>query len=234
MSPDPQRNAGIHNIRAIMAMYHVSEITLSNMTLQSVGEKPAQAEALLLIGDQIIVDNVSIEGSGDALQATGRVYVNKSRIQGYGDNVLGYGAVFFNDCDFVSTFGPHIWVRNTNKNHGNVLLNCTLRTIGEVETEIARAPDNKGIKYPYAEVVLIDCKVKGIRPNGWGKVTDSTEHIRYWEFQTTSLETGKPVDTKQRHPASRQLTKESDAPLIESYRNPAFVLEGWDPASKDK
>lgn len=229
MSPDPNLNKDVHNIRAIMAVYKCSEITIANLTLQSVGEKPAQAEALLVLGDKIIVDNVSIEGSGDALQATGRIYINNSKIQGYGDNVLGYGAVFFNNCEFISTFGPHLWVRNTDKNHGNILVNCVLRTMGDVETDIARAPDNKGTKYPYVEAVLIDCKTEGLRPSRWGKVTEITDNIKYWEYNTLDLETGKAVDMSQRNPASRQLTMEKDAELINSYRKPSYVLDGWDP-----
>ena len=231
MSPDPKLNKGSHSIRPVMSVYDASEITIASLTIQSVGEKPAQAEALLIIGDKIIVDNVSIEGSGDALQATGRIYMNQSKIQGFGDNVLGYGAVFFNQCEFVSTYGPHLWVRNTDKNHGNVLLNCTLRTVGDVETDIARAPDNHGIKYPFVEAVLINCKVEGLRPSGWGKVTDSTKNIRYWEYNTTNLQTGKPVDVSQRNPASRQLTMPKDAELIKEYSTPSFVLDGWEPTN---
>ncbi|MGQ7944607.1 pectinesterase family protein [Flavobacterium sp. WC2509] len=229
MSPDPNLNKDIHNIRAVIAIHRSSEITIANLTVQSLGEKPAQAEALLVVGDKMIIDNVAIEGSGDALQATGRVYVNNSNIQGHGDNVLGYGAVYFNNCEFVSYSGPHMWVRNTEKNHGNVLVNCTLKTIGDAETDIARAPDNHGIKYPYTEVVLIDCKVEGLRPSGWGTVTDATENIKYWEYNTTSLETGKAVDISQRHPASKQLTMEKDAELINNYRKPSYVLDGWNP-----
>ncbi|MBF4473806.1 carbohydrate esterase [Flavobacterium sp. HJJ] len=229
MSPDPNLNKDVHNIRAVMAVHRSSEITVANLTIQSIGEKPAQAEALLTVGDKMIIDNASIEGSGDALQATGRVYVNNSKIQGHGDNVLGYGAVFFNSCEFVSYSGPHMWVRNTDKNHGNVLVNCIIRTIGDAETDIARAPDNHGIKYPFAEAVLIDCKTEGLRPSGWGTVTDQAENIKYWEYNTTDLETGKAADVSKRHPASRQLTMEKDAELINNYRKPSYVLNGWNP-----
>ena len=34
----------------------------------------------------------------------------------------------------------------------------------------------------------------------------------------------------QRHPASRQLTKEKDAEIIANYSNPAYVLGGWTPS----
>lgn len=231
---DPKTNNEVHNIRSVFAANNSENITIQNMTFRSLGKKPAQAEAMLIKGDKIIVNNVNIEGSGDALQATGRIYISNTKIQGFGDNVLGYGTIFFNACDFVSTYGPHLWVRNTKDNHGNVLLNCTLRTIGDVETTIARAPDSNGRSYPFVEAVLIDCKLEGIRPVGWGKVHENTSGIRYWEYNSTSLEDSKPIDTSKRHPASRQLTMENDSDLISNYKNPAFVLEGWTPNLNDK
>lgn len=229
MSPDPVLAGGYHNIRAIFGMNNSDGVQIANLTIRSLGEKPAQAEALLIKGKQIIVNHVNIEGSGDALQASGNIYVTDSKIQGFGDNVLGYGAVFFNHCDFVSTYGPHLWVRNTLENHGNVLVNCTLRTIGDVETTIARAPNSNGKTYPYVEAVLINCKLEGIRPEGWGKVADVTDDIRYWEFGSTNLSDGLPVSISDRHPVSRQLNWSADSTLIKNYRNPAFVLEGWSP-----
>lgn len=230
LSPDPALAMRYHNLRAVFAVNNSNGIYIVNLTLRSLGEKPAQAEALLLKGKEIIVSHVNIEGSGDALQATGTIYLTDSKIQGFGDNVLGYGAVFFNNCDFVSTYGPHLWVRNTLANHGNVLLHCTLRTIGDVETTIARAPNSRGKTYPYVEAVLINCKLDGIRPEGWGKVADVTDQIRYWEFNSTKISDGKPVDVSQRHPVSRQLSMEKDAEVINNYKNPTYVFEGWTPA----
>ncbi len=229
MSVDPALSGGSHSLRAVFTVHNANGIHISNLTLRSLGEKPAQAEALLLLGKEILVSKVNIEGSGDALQATGIIYVTDSKIEGYGDNVLGYGAVFFNRCDFVSYYGPHLWVRNTRANHGNVLYECTLRTIGDVNTTIARAPNSNGKTYPYVEAVLINCRMEGIRPEGWGQVADTTEHIRYWEYNSVSLEDGKPVDVSKRHPASRQLTMEKDAAIIKNYSNPAFILNGWKP-----
>lgn len=65
-------------------------------------------------------------------------------------------------------------------------------------------------------------------PEGWGKVAEVTKDIRYWEYKSTTLD-GKPVDVSKRHPASRQLDPEKDAELMENYRNPAYVLDGWTP-----
>lgn len=173
-----------------------------------------------------------IDGSGDALQATGTIYVKNSTIKGIGDNVLGYGAVFFEECEFITTGGPHLWVRNTDKNHGNVMVNCTFRTLGNAQATIARAPDNKGITYPYAEAVLINCKLQGIAPEGWGKVTEDSKNIHYWEFNSSTLD-GKPIDVSKRHPVSRQLDAVKDAEIIANYSKPEFVLNGWKPVLQE-
>src|SRR5690606_16021629 len=93
---------------------------------------------------------------------------------------------------------------------------------------IARAPNSNGKTYPFVEAILIDCKLEGIVPEGWGKVADEPENIRYWEFNSTTLD-GKPIDVSRRHPASRQLYAKEDAEIIKNYRNPAYILEGWTP-----
>jgi len=229
MSPDPALAHGYHNLRAVFAMNNSNGIHLVNFTIRSLGEKPAQAEALLVKGEQIIVSHINIEGSGDALQATGNIYINKSKIQGFGDNVLGYGAVFFKDCDFVSTYGPHMWIRNSEANHGNVCVNCSFRTIGDVETDIARTNDNHGSGYPYCEAVLINCSLEGVRPRGWSVSGQGISNIHYWEYNSTNLDDGKLVDVSDRDSISRQLTLEKDAELIKNYKNPSYVLAGWSP-----
>ena len=217
------------NRRTVFAVDHSNDIQLANFTVQSLGEKPAQAEGLLVIGERIIVDHVTIIGSGDALQATGSIYITHSSITGLGDNILGYGAVFFNECDLISTYGPHMWVRNTNENHGNIFLNCTFSTIGDVETVIARAPSSPYYSFPYVEAVLINCAMEGIRPEGWGQVGEQKKHIRYWEFNSVNLEDGAPVDVSRRAPYSRQLSMEEDSAIIASYSDPSFILKGWTP-----
>lgn len=226
----PEEGLTYHNRRSVFGLDNSSEIQISNMTIRSIGEAPAQAEALLVKGDKIVVSDVNIEGSGDALQATGRIYIQNSKIQGYGDNVLGYGAVFFKDCDFVSTYGPHMWIRNSNENHGNVCLNCTFRTVGDVETTIARTNDNKKGGYPYCEAVLINCKMEGVRPEGWGVSGKGIDHIHYWEYNSVSLTDGRPVDITGRDSISRQLSMEEDSMIIANYSKPEFVLDSWSPS----
>jgi hypothetical protein len=97
-----------------------------------------------------------------------------------------------------------------------------------VAAVLARLPNNHGLNYPYAEAVLIHCKLKGIPAAGWGPIDDDTTHLHLWEFNSTDMD-GHAIDVSQRHPVSRQLTMAEDAQTIAKYSDPAFVLGGWTP-----
>ncbi|MBN1566704.1 MAG: carbohydrate esterase [Acidobacteria bacterium] len=212
--------------RAAFAVDHSHGIHLANLTIKNTAY--GQAEGLLLNGEENIVSNANIIGSGDALQSNGSAYYADSRIVGDGDTILGRGPAFFYNCE-LNSYGPYMWIRNTFANHGNVFVNCRFRTRGNGETVIARAPTNGGKNYPHCEAVLIDCALAGIDPVGWGEIGGDATNVHYWEYNSISLIDGKAIDVSRRHPASRQLTMEKDADLIANYRNPAYVLGGWSP-----
>lgn len=229
LSPDPKLAHLYHNIRSVFSIESSSDINLMNLTIISVGEKPAQAEGLLVKGERIQVHQVTIIGSGDALQSSGTVYYDNISMKGFGDNILGYGALFLNQSEFISTYGPHMWIRNPKENHGNVFVDCIFRFDGEGETTIARTNDNGGGGFPYCEAVLINCKLHGITAEGWSIKGKAISDIHYWEYNSTNLADGTPVDMSERNPISRRLTMETDSIIISNYSNPSFVLEGWTP-----
>ncbi len=212
--------------RAAFAVDHCKRINLVNLTVKTTAY--GQAEGLLLNGEEIIVSNVTIVGSGDALQSNGSAYFSDCKIIGDGDTILGRGPAFFNNCQ-LSSMGPFMWIRNTAANHGNVFVNSQFETRGTAQTVIARAPTNGGKDYPFSETVLINCRLNGIDPVGWGPIGGDTSNIRYWEHNSTNLRDGTPIDSNRRHPASRQLTMEKDSALIARYQDPSFVLGGWTP-----
>jgi pectinesterase len=230
-----------HYKRGVFAEDSSSEINLINFTILNVGEDStkdpintaAQAEALYVKGDKYQVHNVGILGSGDALQiqAKTRIYLSQSSIRGYGDNLLSYGAAFFNSCELISTYGPHGWPRNPGTNHGDVFLNSTFKlegkgTSGDGYCDLARAPS---ATYPDAEFVLLSSKLEGISPEGFGTTSTGGGNVRYWEYNSVNLSDGKPVDVSGRSAWSRQLTMENDAQTIADYSNPTYVLGGWTP-----
>lgn len=212
--------------RAVFMADNARGIQLSNFTIRN--QSKGQAEALLMAGSENLAYRMSIYGSGDALQTNGSAYLKECLIEGDGDTYLGRGPVFFDHCT-IRSHGVFAWVRNTQANHGAVFFRCTLQATGNEETEIARAPTNKGQDYPYCEAVLLQCKLSGISNVGWGPVGGDTPHVHYWEWESTHLSDGLPVNVSQRHPVSRQLTLPNDADIIDNYSKPSFVLDGWHP-----
>lgn len=212
--------------RAAFSVDHSSRIHLVNVTIKTTSER-AQAEGLLLNGSENIVYNVTISGSGDALQSNGSAYYEGCRIEGLGDIILGRGSSFFKDCELSSSGGAYMWIRNSSTNHGNVFVNCKFMTKEGKETVLARSPINGGKTYPYCESVLLNCSLAGISPIGWGPIGGDTLNVHYWEYNSTNISDGKPVDVSQRHPASRQLTMENNSEIIANYSKPSYILGGW-------
>jgi hypothetical protein len=142
---------------------------------------------------------------------------------GAGDSILGRGATFWEDCE-VRSNGVYMWIRNTAASHGNVFLNCKFETPNGGSASLARAPINGGRAYPNAEVVLINCALAGISPEGFGPLGGDTSQMHLWEYNSTNVSDGKPVDVSRRLAASKQLDKVKHAQTIANYSNPAFVL----------
>ena len=225
------------NRRCAFSAYDSTGIEFINFTLKNCAY--GQAEGLLIFGSKNIVSHMTIKGSGDALNLRGSVYLTDSTIIGDGDTILGVGPAFFRHCE-IQSVGPFMWIRNTEANHGNVFVDCTFTTNDRprpgsppsapipASNVLARLPDNHGLNYPYAEAVLINCRLKGIGPAGWGPIAGETSHIHFWEFHSTDAD-GHPIDVTERHRVSKQLTEPRDAQTIASYRDPAFVLGGWTP-----
>lgn len=186
-----------------------------------------QAEGLLLNGERIALDNVYIKGSGDALQANGTIYMNECTLDGDGDTILGRGSLFAYKSRFLCTAGPFSWVRNGADDHGNVFVECSFASSTGRPVDYGRTGTNHGTKYPHAEFVLINCRVKDIIPQGWSAIGEPSQKM--YEFATRDLETGELVDVSKRHKYSRQLDAVKDAELIKNYSTPAFVLKGWNP-----
>jgi pectinesterase len=225
--------------RCAFSVYDSTDVELENFSVSNYDY--GQAEGLLVFGERDVVSRMNIRGSGDALNLRGSVYLADSLIVGDGDTILGVGAAFFKHCEIESA-GPFMWIRNTEANHGNVFVDCTFKAIprrrapppgtaGNAAPVLARLPTNHGLNYPYAEAVLINCRLEGVAAAGWGPVDGDTSHMRLWEFNSVDAD-GRPVDVSERHPASRQLTMAKDAQTIAQYQDPAFVLGGWTPVAR--
>ncbi|RFU27542.1 hypothetical protein B7463_g8794, partial [Scytalidium lignicola] len=216
--------------RPAFSFHGVTDTQLSGFTINNYYK--GQAEALLVEGTRVIIDDMTLNGSGDAFTTYGTIYVVDSTLTGDSDTVLGYGSVYWLRSEIISN-GPAVsWTRTVEGIHGNVFVDGTIRGVGN--STFARLPDNSGgvmSNWPYAEMVLINTKTDGIDPVGWGPVQGSpfdTSHLHLWEYHTMDLD-GKLVDVSQRLNVSRQLMLPKDAGILADYTNPAYVLGGWTP-----
>jgi pectinesterase len=212
--------------RAAVAVDNCNDIHIVNMTLQTTAY--GQAEGLLITGDRNILSHTTVIGSGDALQANGRIYMVDSSVIGAGDTILGRGTLFCERCTIKSN-SVMMWPRNPKEVHGNIFKDSTF--IGtQRPTTIARSPQNEAFSYPYAEVVLLSTTLINIAPEGWSNA-DKGGNVHFWEYNSRNQD-GSPVDVSKRVPWSRQLDKIKDAKLIADYSRPEFVLAGWKPNLK--
>jgi len=216
------------------------DVQLSTFTIEN--DYFGQAEALMTRGSKIIIDRMTLNGSGDALQLHGSAYLKDIKLYGHGDTILTDAAAFF-DGGEIKSLGPVVWPRNTDASHGSVFKDVTFLGVKEPapwtrepdgsgvisKNVLARIPDNGGRNYPYAEMVLINCRIDGIEPDAWTvqPLPWDSSKVKFWEFNSKDLK-GRPVDVSKRHPVSKQLTLPKDAKLIADYSNPEFVL-GWKP-----
>jgi pectinesterase len=211
--------------RAAVAVDNSNDFHILNMTLQTTA--PGQAEGLLITGDRNILSHVTVIGSGDALQANGRIYMVDSTVYGTGDTILGRGTLFCERCTIRSTH-TLMWPRNHEDVHGNVFKDSTFIGLKE-PTTIARSPVNDTVTYPNAEVVLLNTTLQNIAPEGWGEA-DRGGGVHFWEYNSHNSD-GSPVDAGHRVSWSRQLRKSEDARLIADYSRPEFVFAGWKPGT---
>lgn len=206
--------------RAAFAADNCCDLRFEDLTIKTT--LTGQAEGLLIMGERNYLKNVHIIGSGDALQANGSVYLEGCYIEGHGDTILGRGPAFFRNCT-LSSRNAFMWIRNTEANHGNVFIDCTFLGQGN-KAYIARSRVNT---YPYAEAVLINCKLDNVPAEGWSNIYCENSHNNYLEYNSRTLN-GELIDYSQRDSSSRQLYMETDKEIIEKYSSPEMIL-GWNP-----
>jgi hypothetical protein len=235
--------------RPAFSIQNGNGIQLSNFTITN--SFIGQAEALLVRGDHNIIDHMTLNGSGDALTTYGTLYMVDSKLRGHGDTILGYASLYCLRCELETT-GPFTWTRTPQGQHGNVFIDSTFTYLDQplpwtvTATDpgrkspgtLARLPKNGpvgavGANFPWAEMVLINAKLKNVPPEGFGPVEGppdfDSSNVHFWEYNSTDLATGRPADVSKRDPIVKQLTLPKDAETIANYRKPEFVLGGWTP-----
>ncbi|MEO7414668.1 MAG: pectinesterase family protein [Opitutaceae bacterium] len=244
-APDPSTQPRVRgNIyrRGVLLVHRANDLAIANLTVRNTTPQGgSQAEAIILNGTpeaHAILKDLDLYSFQDTLQVNGQAYITGCYIEGDVDFIWGTGPCFFEDCiaRSVRSRTCYTQIRNRAPNHGYVFYRCTFDGApGVTGNLLSRVQPSR---FPNSEVVLLDCVLgPSVSPIAWqldglpqNEPAPSYPDLHYWEFNSRDL-AGKPVDASGRLPISRQLTQPADAETLANYRNPEFVLGGWNPKS---
>lgn len=245
-APDPAKQplvGGAIYRRGVLLALRANDLTITNLTIRNTTPYGgSQAEAIILNGSptaRATIREVDLYSFQDTLQINGQAYITQSYIEGDVDFMWGTGPCFFEDCTVrsVRSNAYYTQIRNPGTNRGYVYYRCTFDgTPGVTGNMLSRVAPGR---FPHSELVLIDCTLtESVNPIAWqidGLTRDAPEpafpDLHFWEFNSRRPD-GTPVDTSKRRAASRVLKEPADAELVAKYRDPAFVLGGWNPRAK--
>ncbi|MEY2880303.1 MAG: hypothetical protein RLZZ15_2683 [Verrucomicrobiota bacterium] len=207
-------------------------ITIRNPTPQG----GSQAEAVFTGAQRVLLNRVNLLSRQDTLLTnTGTAFITDSYIEGNVDFMWGTAAAYYQRCELkaldsgTATVGYYTQIRNGAAGFGAVYVDCKLTAAdgvaGRVNYFLGRIDPGAG-NFPYSQCMFLNCAMgPHISPAGW-QLDNATASatVQNWEYKNTDL-IGATLDVSRRHPSSRQL---SDAEAI-LWRNPAFVLAGWNP-----
>ena len=207
-------------------------ITIKNPTPQG----GSQAEAVFTGALRVMLNRVNLLSRQDTLLTnTGTAFITDSYIEGNTDFMWGTAAAYYQRCELkaldtgTATEGYYTQIRNVATGFGAVYVDCKLTAadgvVGKSTYYLGRIDPGTG-NFPYSQCMYLNCAMGAhISPAGWllNNATSSAT-IQYWEYKSTDL-SGASIDVTKRLSSSRQLS-DSEGAL---WRNPAFVLSGWNP-----
>jgi hypothetical protein len=217
-------------VRALVGFENVSDLVIENLTLKNTTQQGgSQAEALRIDpGERVVVRNANLVSRQDTLLLTGRVFVSNATIEGNVDYVWGKGTAYFDHVEMrtVGRAGWNVQARNPADRFGYVFVDSTLSADPDVTGHLLARID--AVRFPASHVAYVGCRFSpAVAKVGWEITPPGTTHtadIRFWEADSKDLD-GKPLDTRERHSASKRLTRAE----AEKMRDPKYVLGGWDP-----
>jgi pectinesterase len=194
---------------------NASDLIAKNLTFENSAGQVAQAVAVKVQGDRIVIENCRFLGWQDTLCVDGgRQLFRNCYIEGRVDFIFGRSTAVFETCTIHSKNGGYVTAARTTpeQTFGYVFLDCTLT--GEGDTAFLGRPWqwDRGSN---AAVAFIRCRMgPHIKPEGWNpwdlkdRKNEHPEAVtRYVEYGSTDLE-GKALDVSARVKWSKQLSEE--------------------------
>lgn len=181
------------------------DITLKDITIENNAPPVAQAVALHIDGDRIVVTNCRLLGNQDTLYAgrqKGRLYFYNCYIEGTTDFIFGPATAWFEECDIHCKKNSYITAANTPEEvkFGYILNNCTITVADQVTSVYLGRPWR-----PYAMTLFMKCELPGeINPHGWDnwRNPENEKTARYAEYNNS----GSGSDSTQRVHWAKTLT----------------------------
>ena len=204
------------------------DFSIENLTVHNTTPyRGSQSEALYINAERCTVRHADFYSFQDTVNVSGRVYVDDCYIEGDVDFIWGFGTVVLENCTVHAVHdGYYMQSRNNPGQSGYVFLNCKLTAAPEVKKVwLARIETDR---FPGSHVAFLNCALNEKVPAaGWQVTGTQTERLRFEEYQSTDA-SGKPLEVSQRLPASKQLTAEEAAPLLDATKVLAGS-DGWNP-----
>ncbi|WP_352422673.1 pectinesterase family protein [Proteiniphilum sp.] len=173
------------------------DITLQNITIENSAPPVAQAVALHIDGDRVVITNCRLLGNQDTLYAgrqKGRLYFYRCYIEGTTDFIFGPATAWFEKCDIHCKKNSYITAANTPEEvkFGYILNNSTITVANQVTSVYLGRPWR-----PYAMTLFMNCELPGeINPYGWDnwRNPENEKTARYAEYNNS----GAGSETSQR------------------------------------
>ncbi len=206
-----------------------NDIILENLTIENSSERMGQAVALHIEGDRIILRNCRLLGHQDTLFAgkdRARQYFENCYIEGTTDFIFGPSTVWFEKCTIHCKKNSYITAANTPE---SVKYGYIFNNCNITLGEDVNAMYLGRPWRAYAMTLFMNCTLpKGIRPEGWHNwgKEDNEKTARYMEYNNK----GEGADVKGRVKWSKVLT--ADEAKEYTIGNVLSSCDNWNPLNK--
>ncbi|KAA6345130.1 Pectinesterase A [termite gut metagenome] len=174
-----------------------NDIVIENLTIENAAPPLAQAVALHLEGDRIVIRNCRLLGNQDTIytgRENSRVYFENTYIEGTTDFIFGPSTCWFERCDIHCKKESYITAASTPGNipFGYIFNHCRLSSAEGVSNVYLGRPWRA-----YAMTLFMNCFLpESIHPLGWHNwdQEENEKTARYLEYNNS----GKGAETRQR------------------------------------
>lgn len=203
-----------------------NDIIVENLTVENSAEQLGQAVALHVEGDRIIFRNCRFLGNQDTIylgREEARQYFENCYIEGTTDFIFGPSTAWFEKCEIVCKKNSYITAASTSQNQQFGYI------FNKCNIELSKGVNAVYLGRPwrpYAMTLFMNCSLpQGIKAEGWHnwKNTENEKTARYMEYKNT----GAGSNTVERVKWAKVLTtKESSVYTIE---NVFKKCDNWNP-----